>query len=266
LTRQQREEFEMNAIEPVPTQSVVIANSEARPFWSATMNCEYLIKIRLPENYSESENLYPVLYLLDGDHMFAMATDIVQYLIYGEHIPDLIIVSPSYGSKNAPRHGGTNQRESDLAPFPLSWTPATPRGAQYLDSLENELIPFVESKYRIDSSNRTLWGYSLGGIFVLYALFEKPNLFKQYGVVDGFNDNLGAMEQAYANANTDLPAKLFLSWGDELNSVPELLPVLKSRNYAGLELTSAVLNGDGHFTVPAEGLTKGLIALFRNAT
>jgi hypothetical protein len=84
------------------------------------MGHEYQVKIRLPEDYANTTKLYPVLYLLDGDHAFAMATDIVQYLIYGQHIPDLIIASPAYDSKKLPHEGGKNRRVSDLAPFRLT--------------------------------------------------------------------------------------------------------------------------------------------------
>src|SRR5258708_16646232 len=66
---------------------VPIANSDLRHFKSSLLGQEYFVKVRLPEEYSEGSTLYPVLYLLDGDHAFAMATDIVQYLIYGKHIP-----------------------------------------------------------------------------------------------------------------------------------------------------------------------------------
>ena len=72
--------------------------------------------------------LDPALYLLDGDHAFAMATDIVQYLIYGGHIPDLIIVSPAYDSKKAPDEGGKNMRDRDFD--------MTPEGDQYLEFLQ----------------------------------------------------------------------------------------------------------------------------------
>ena len=113
--------------------SVPIMNSELRNIVSSINGQDYQIKIRLPEDYASSTTHYPVLYLLDGDHAFAMATDIVQYLIYGEHIPDLIIVSTAYGSKKAPREGGKNWRGRDLVPFPLADIDMTPGGVQYLE-------------------------------------------------------------------------------------------------------------------------------------
>jgi predicted alpha/beta superfamily hydrolase len=167
---------------------VSIANSQLRHIRSSIVGQDYQVKIRLPEAYENTTTLYPVLYLLDGDHAFAMATDIVQYLIYGEHIPDLIIASPAYDSKKLPHEGGKNMRNRDLTPFPVPDTDMPSGAVRYLEFFQQELVPFVESNYRVSPSDRTLWGYSRGGLFALYALFEKPTLFQRYIIVDGFED------------------------------------------------------------------------------
>lgn len=247
-----------------PYSQVSIANSQLRHIGSSIVGEDYQIKIRLPEDYSSTTTLYPVLYLLDGDHAFAMATDIIQYLIYGEHIPDLIIVSTAYDSKKAPHEGGKNMRNRDLVPFPLPYIDMTPGGVQYLEFIEQELIPFVESNYRVLPSDRTLWGYSLGGIFALYALFQKPNLFQRYIIVDGFDEKYFEMEKMFAAQHTNLPIRLFISappgeWGSELS---KLFATLGSRNYANFRSEYAQLNDIGHFAVGAEGLTKGLVSVY----
>jgi uncharacterized protein len=41
-------------------------------------------------------------------------------------------------------------------------------------------LPFVESTYRADPAERSLYGYSSGGFFVLYALYNHPGLFHRY--------------------------------------------------------------------------------------
>lgn len=88
---------------------VSILYSEQHILHSTVLDQDYVVKVRLPcESYSQTTLHYPVLYLLDGDHAFAMATDIVQYLEYYHHIPNLIIVSPAYGSKLSPAEGGAN--------------------------------------------------------------------------------------------------------------------------------------------------------------
>jgi uncharacterized protein len=243
---------------------VPIANSQLRDIKSSIVGQEYQVKIRLPEDYASTTKFYPVLYLLDGDHAFAMATDIVQYLIYGEHIPDLIIASPAYDSKKLPHEGGKNMRVRDLTPFSLHDIDTTPGGVQYLEFIQQELIPFVESNYRVLPSDRTLWGYSRGGVFALYALFQKPNLFQRYIIVDGFDEKYFEMEEMFAAQHTDLPIKLFISAprGGGGNELSMLFTAMRSRNYANLRSEYALLNDIGHFAVGAEGLTKGLVSVF----
>jgi predicted alpha/beta superfamily hydrolase len=246
---------------------VSIANSELRNLQSSINGQGYQVRVRLPEDYAATKASYPVLYLLDGDHAFAMATDVVQYLIYGRHIPDLLIVSTAYGSKKGFDEGGRNMRDRDLVPFRLPNKNIMPGGGQYLEFLQQELIPFVESNYRVLRNDRTLWGYSLGGIFALYALFQKPYLFKRYIIVDGFNEKHMEMEESYAAHHTDLPVRMFISappgeWGDGLS---KLSAKLKSRNYPHFQSEYASLNDIGHFAVPAEGLTRGLVSVFENS-
>lgn len=243
---------------------VPIANTQLREIRSSIVGQEYQVKVRLPEEYASTTTLYPVLYLLDGDHAFAMATDIVQYLIYGDHIPDLIIVSTAYDSKKHPDEGGKNMRNRDLVPYPIPEIDMTPGGVQYLEFIQQELIPFVESNYRVLTDDRSLWGYSLGGLFALYALFHKPGLFQRYIIVDGFDEKYFELEKDYASQHTDLPIRLFLSaspvpLGSELS---EFFAALNNRNYPTFRAEYAPLNEIGHFAVGAEGLTKGLVSVF----
>lgn len=246
-----------------PYPLVPIANSQLRAIKSSIMGQEYQVKIRLPEEYGNTTKQYPVLYLLDGDHAFAMATDIVQYLIYGQHIPDLIIASPAYDSKKLAHEGGKNRRVSDLAPFRLYEDDAEPAGMQYLEFLQQEFIPFIESNYRVLSSDRTIWGYSRGGIFTLYTLFQNTSLFQRYIVVDGFDERYFEMEEMFASEHTDLPIKFFLAAPpDDLGS-KKFYDVLVGRKYTDFHSEFVQLNNIGHFAVGAEGLTKGLVSVYR---
>lgn len=162
----------------VQYQPVPIANSELRQIKSSIVGQDYQVKVRLPEDYASTKDLYPVLYLLDGDHAFAMATDIVQYLIYDNHIPDLIIVSTAYDSKRFPNEGGKNMRLRDLAPFPTTHSDTKPGGVEYLEFLQQELIPFAETNYQISPNDRTLWGYSFGGILLGMLSFRSLICFR----------------------------------------------------------------------------------------
>lgn len=250
---------------------VSILNTEQRLIHSKIVGQDYLVKVRLPERYYEYlDETYPVLYLLDGDHAFGMGADIVQYLIYGGHIPDLIIVSPAYGSKNGPSEGGSNMRARDLLAFEVPWLDYTshprPEGETFRQFLEQEFIPFAESEYRIDSTDRTLWGYSAGSMFGLYALFANPSQYQRYIMVDGFDEELLPFETRYAKQHNDLAAKLYLSYCTENHSpsAPRFAEALASRQYKNLTCKVELLSEIGHFAVAAEGLTKGLVWAFED--
>jgi predicted alpha/beta superfamily hydrolase len=244
---------------------VTIEGTELRHITSNIVGQDYLLKIMLPDGYTESDKAYPVLYLLDGDHAFAMATDIVQYLYYGGHVSELIIVSPAYGSKDTPEYGGTNMRNRDMVPFPLPGSSSEAGAERYLRFFREELIPYVESHLRVDPSDRTIWGYSLGGRFALYALFQEPELFQRYIVVDGFRDNFFEVESAYAEKRSDLPVKLFLSAGLPDDACFRFAETLRRRNYTGLELGVVRLSSTEHFMVGADGLTRGLESVFNKS-
>jgi tetratricopeptide (TPR) repeat protein len=242
--------------------AVPIDGTELRAIRSSVVGQEYLLKVRLPDGYERSEKRYPVLYLLDGDLAFAMATDIVQGLEWGGHVPELIIVSPAYGSKRAPRTGGKNMRNRDLLPFPHPAIAEEPGAENFLRFLQEELIPYVDASFRTDPADRTLGGLSLGARFGLYALFSQPGLFSRYVIVDGFASELLGMETEYATRHADLPATLFLSAGLPRTDLARFITQLRGRQHPSLKLEYVQLAGINHFAVGAEGLTRGLKYVF----
>lgn len=50
----------------------------------------------------------------------------------------------------------------------------------FLKFIEEELKPEIEREFKIDSSKQTIFGHSLGGLFVLNTLFTKPEAFQTY--------------------------------------------------------------------------------------
>ncbi|MFN8505120.1 alpha/beta hydrolase [Kouleothrix sp.] len=241
---------------------VSILYSEQHTFHSNVLDQDYVIKVRLPERYSQTAINYPVLYLLDGDHAFAMATDIVQYLEYYHHIPDIIIVSPAYGSKLGPAEGGNNLRDRDFAPFPTPWSDLPPRGEAYLRFLTEELLPFAEQRYRINSTNRVLWGYSSSALFALYTVFHATSVFQRFIVLDGFLDQLLDFEARYATQHGDLPVELFVV--SAYYDLTPLVTALEQRAYPHLHLTHIDATDTPHFALPGIWLTKGLMWVFQS--
>jgi len=135
------------------------------------------IIISLPKGYHQNEANYPVLYLLDGLGNIKHQVGTVELLTESGIIPPIIIVAiesldrardltPSYAGADAYSGVDTDIPQSGGAP-------------RFLQFLENELIPYVESNFRTHPY-RLLEGHSFGGLFCTYTLMNKPELFNSF--------------------------------------------------------------------------------------
>jgi uncharacterized protein len=75
---------------------VTLQNTERRTLKSRFVKQEYKLQIFLPPNYTDTSKSFPVLYLLDADKSFGMTRDIVDWLIFSDEIPPLIIIGIAY--------------------------------------------------------------------------------------------------------------------------------------------------------------------------
>ncbi|TNM61704.1 alpha/beta hydrolase [Aliirhizobium smilacinae] len=81
------------------------------------------------------------------------------------------------------------RRAWDLGPPPVKSYPPYFEGGppvliggtgELLDFIENEVIPKIAGMVRLDPARRSLFGHSFGGLFTLFALFERPGLFASW--------------------------------------------------------------------------------------
>lgn len=139
------------------------------------------LNIYLPSSYS-TDNLksYPVIYLLDGskDEDFIHISGIVQFGSFSwiNMIPESIVVG--IGNVDRKRdYTYPSQNKLDKKEFPTSG-----QSIKFIDFLEKELQPFIDSSFRTNSI-KTIIGQSLGGLLATEILFKRPNLFDNYIIV-----------------------------------------------------------------------------------
>lgn len=136
------------------------------------------IIISLPLGYENSNANYPVLYLLDGLGNIKHQIGTVELLTDSGVIPPMIIVgiesldrsrdlTPSNAGQDV--YGGVGK----------AGIPQSGGAPKFLQFLEEELIPYVESNFRTHSF-RLLEGHSFGGLFCTYVLMEKPDIFDAF--------------------------------------------------------------------------------------
>jgi predicted alpha/beta superfamily hydrolase len=199
-----------NANEPAEGANIIQANLH-----SAIMNEERRVIIHLPRDYSrDTSRKYSVMYVLDGTSQDQHTADKITVLSDAGLIPNAIVVG-------LPNTRGNRERDQ-TPPFMRRDVndQNSPLGAadKFLSFVEKELIPFVESNYRT-SGYRTLSGNSRGGLFVLYSLMEKPNLFQArfcYSTPVWRFDNLMVNKTAeFLRSSSGLEGFLFLSVGEK---------------------------------------------------
>jgi len=143
-------------------------------------NTRYL-RVWLPPGYDDPGNAgrrYPVLYLNDGQNLFESATafagiewqvdETAERLIRDGEVPPMIFVGMDNTGK---------ERIREYMPY-RSMHPRVlrVRGRYYPDFLFEEVMPFVESNYRVATGpeNTGLGGSSLGGLIALYSVVAFP--------------------------------------------------------------------------------------------
>lgn len=148
----------------------------------------YVARLAVP-NQPAPESGYPVLYILDGNAYFTMFQEILKLQSRRSEktgIEPMLLVGIGYESDQA----FPTFRVYDFTPPPVKVElPAKPDGspwpdhggaALFLHFLQEQLISKVDSMYQVDKQKQTIFGHSLGGLFVLYTLFQAPSLFTHY--------------------------------------------------------------------------------------
>ncbi len=248
--------------------NIVTKYTEIRQIISNEVDDTFFVYIRLPKNYAISKKRYPILYLLDGDISFNMATSVVRYLQFGKDVPDLIIVAPGYGTLL--NDAETNFRERDYTTLKVKRFAGSGGGNKYLNFLENELIPLIDSTYRTNSQ-RILNGYSLGGLFTINTLLSSPNLFDHYiaGSPYLIEELKLLKEKAKTLSTTKLNKKLFVSTGEledkNIYHVPINSLIDELRENTDLEIYFNEFKNGTHYSCPPEALAYGLKFVFNQA-
>jgi hypothetical protein len=266
---------------------VTISNSELRFLKSRLLGKEYRILVALPTGYAESKETYPVLYVLDADMYFGTIAETVRALaafkkLLSIEAPDMIVVGIGYPIESARCYTNWDMakpseyagaRAKDLTSTEEATMEGWPSGgaSDFMAFIRDDLKPLINSNYRANPEDSTIYGHSLGGLFGLYVLFHRPDTFNRYIVLSpslwwGKKVTLD-YERIYANEHAGLPARLFLSVGSlerpiDLQNLQEFVQILQKRNYKGLEWASYICEGENHLTALQAATPRAILSIF----
>lgn len=246
-----------------------ITIGETLKLTSKILGEERTILVSTPRGYEQGTARYPVLYMTDGDAHLVHTRGTVDFLSRNGRMPDVIVVGVA----------NTN-RTRDLTPTKAfrrraDGTPVLVEGSggasRFLDFFEKELIPFVEAKYRT-APFRVLAGHSLGGLFVLTALVERPGLFGASIAASpslAWDDDviLGRLSR-FLESRQELKQTLFVTMADEEEGetpptrFDRLRKTLKSAKFAGFSWGAQELPDEDHGSVVLRTHDLGLRKVF----
>lgn len=245
----------------------IVKNAKVHKVHSSIVaNQVYEIRVATPSDYESSPNKeYPIIVVLDGQWNFTLAADIAGKLAYDGMMPEAITVGITWGG------------EGDI-PDLLRWRdfvrpeepflPMSGGAHLFLESLTQELIPYVENNYRVNDKS-VLLGVSLGGLFTTYAMLEKPGYFDGYIAiaapyfVDGFYLDGKLAEMAGTKLLKDVRSYLAVGSLDSNKAhVATLNNSVQAANLKGFKHTHKVIKDVGHAGVEGIAYVRGLQYVF----
>jgi predicted alpha/beta superfamily hydrolase len=225
------------------------------------------ILFRLPQDYKGSDISYPVLYHLDaakrishfGPSFYTIA-DRVEAMA-SEGIPQMIVI----GIPN------TN-RDRDMIPAETEYHPQGGGTGDFLAFITQELIPFVDKKFRT-SKERVLYGRSDSGLFALYALLENPRAFSAVisasPTVGLFPLLIRTRTREMFDEHPHLTNKLYISYGSDdipyaRDHIPSIVQTIQDYKNPEFRFAVKIIAGGGH--IPKSSLYDGLKFMFKKGS
>lgn len=233
-----------------------------------------VLNVYLPEGYDQGDTIkYPVVYLLDGsaDEDFIHTVGLFQFNTFSwiDRVPKSIVVGIA-----------TVDRRRDFT-FPSTIEsekknyPTTGHSDKFISFLENELKPFINSRYKTNLS-AMLIGQSLGGLLATEVLLKKPELFNKYLIISPsiwwdngslLNQPIQKIEQL--NQRTDV----YVAVGKEgltPSEQPRVMEVdanllvekLKGSKNKNVEIIFDYLPDEDHATISHQAIFNGLRMLY----
>ncbi|MCK5239732.1 MAG: alpha/beta hydrolase [Candidatus Thorarchaeota archaeon] len=226
-------------------------------FQSDVLNEERSIFIRIPDGYEESDDIYPVVYLLGGGYSsrFVNTAATIQLLSDSGRAPSMIVI-------------GIDDIHHSRDNFPAEFQERSGEAHRFLEFITDELIPYVGKNYRT-APYSMLMGGSNTAMFALYAMLERPEIFNAYVAISPMIGWDGEFFQekvkAFFKKKRAHDIRLYIAYGSmdyehTVEYIPDFIKLFEKAGPDELKWRTDILEGEGH--VPVPGLYSALMFIF----
>jgi len=252
----------------------------------------YEIHVMLPVSKKEGLERFPVLYMTDanGGIPISQMTRTMQTL---SELPRFIVVGIGYPVPTIFQTLYLRQRdltpsgkEARRYPVPIEGIVEIEKGKEvggapeFLDFIQNELKPFINGKYNSIPEESGYFGHSLGGLFGLYVLFNKPESFNRYVLGSPAmwwdNEIIFSHARDFLAKNDRLNAAVYMAVGGTeeiaepdkryVSNLYKMDALLRSKPLAGFSLKTEAFPNAGHASVFGLLHSKGLRSVYGPVT
>lgn len=197
-------------------------------FYFPAKDVDKQIHLYLPDNYEESKEHFPVVYMYDGHNLF-FDEDATYGTSWGlldfmdTYDKQVIIV----GIECSHEEG---ERIREYCPYPVDtqyFGHVAGYGDVYMDWLVNELKPFIDDNYPTlpDREATAIAGSSMGGLMAFYSVIAHNDVFSKAGALSpAFGFAVPELEAEIAQHDIDPDTRVFFSYGDEEVNFERLKP------------------------------------------
>ncbi|MES2825689.1 MAG: alpha/beta hydrolase-fold protein [Pseudomonadota bacterium] len=248
--------------------------SELQTIHSNANNKDYDLLIQLPNSYKESSISYPLIIVNDARFSFPITSGAMQ-LMGDRVVREAIVVGISYAKGEDMGVSRTRDYTPTYSPKESSAHSDEARAAsghakEYSQFIEQQVIPELKRKYRIDNMNKIFVGHSFGGLLGSYILVTKPDLFNHYiiGSPSLWYDQkvILNMEEKYSKSHNRMNANVMIYVDADATGINSMVKdvrlfekQLSSHKYTGLSVYVEVIKNENHHSVFPALLSKGLM-------
>ncbi len=262
-------------------QNTLIANGEQKmvTLHSAVFNDDRQVIIYTPPGYEKTHEACPVLYLLDPDNHFNLLAEYSRYLSDGKvrSMPPMIVVGVVQKDRMYELTSSKNRFDDAGKPDTSAGSGYKHTGgnAQLFRYFEQELMPYINQHYQTQPF-RIFAGHSLGGLTVINALLNYPQLFNAYIAVSPsfWWDRKALLQSAPEKLKSAALASkmLFYSDGNEglapgssfHTDVLSFDTLVKQSAISGLQSAYVAYPAETHMTVPVKSYYDGLRFIYND--